>query len=250
MRLVDAGHKAMHALALGVDGHAEVSAPAQYGTHYPTLVLARLAIKRHHDVGTVDDGILGSIHVVHLKHTGLQGFLGNLRFRTPGTMLMGHPCVTLTEGHETTGILLQDDGLLLVVANHGPGLNHITVVVGPVAHIHLKGINFVLQGDGVYRGVGLGLLCIRLVHQFGTHIAIGMLHVKCRYLLAAGTKGRIGLLPKAECIINLTHTGNPFTVIAHMERFALLCLQQECGVGGIHQDVLCKHGHCCHCSQQ
>ena len=92
-------------LVAGINGDSIGSAPAQHGADYPTLVLSGLAIKRNHDVGTVTHGIAGAIDIVHFESTGLQGFLINIRFCAPSSVLMADPSIALTERHITAGIL-------------------------------------------------------------------------------------------------------------------------------------------------
>ena len=92
-------------LVVGVYGNAEIAAPAQHGSYGAAAVLLGLAVEREHYVGTILVGILGTRNVVYLEYARHERLLGHLRLRTPVSMLVAYPHVTLPDGQEGTGIL-------------------------------------------------------------------------------------------------------------------------------------------------
>lgn len=193
--LVDAHRQEVFGLIGRVYGETVGAGPAEHGAHHAALVLARLAVQRHHDVGTAGEGIAHAVGLTHLKEAVLQRLLIDVGFGPPCAVLVAHPRVATAHRQETAGILQQRDRFLLLVAYHAPGLYHVAVVVSTVAHIHHQVIGLVLHADGVKLGVGPGRLFVPDIDQFCTHVAVSVPYAEGIGIAASAGKGRVGRLP-------------------------------------------------------
>ena len=160
MQVVDAGEQGVAHLAACLQSQLVVACPAESSTNDAAAVLLRLSVERYHDLGAVVHSRAHTIVVHDDLQTGRQRLLCHASLLSPRTMEVCQPRTAtlggvalaqslLPEGHHAAGILLQFDGFLLAVANHGPSLYDVALVVGPVAEVHVEVVLLVLQcNDG------------------------------------------------------------------------------------------------------
>ena len=147
MQVVDTCQQGVAIFSACLDAQFIVACPTQGSTNHASAVLLRFTIERYHHLSTVVHCCAHAIVVDNHLQTCCQGFFCHTGLLSPGTMKMREPGSLLSEGHHTTGILLQFDGLFLAIANHRPGLNHIALVVGFIIEVHEEVVFLILQGD-------------------------------------------------------------------------------------------------------
>ena len=143
----DSGIELVIVRCTGVETELIVAAVAQSRPDYPSVILARFSIEGNHHLGVLGLGIPDTVLVLNNLDTPLKSLLCDPALIGPASVEMAHP--DIPAAHRQAGRVKTGQGhrLLLTVFNFSPGLDHIHILVSPVADCDCQRIDSVLQQD-------------------------------------------------------------------------------------------------------
>ena len=125
-----------------------VAAITQGSPNDGTGILRRLAIQREHYLRMGSMRVAHAVLVLDAQYTAVEGLLDQASFISPCTVQVAYPHVPHADGEEGRIELPEHDGLLGVVEDLCPGLDHVDVLEGLVEDLDTEIIYLVLEGHG------------------------------------------------------------------------------------------------------
>ncbi len=230
----------MVSLSIGsIDTYLIVATPAKHSTNGASATLLRFAVQREHHFGSIAVSIASAISIAYDFQTRCERFLRRHSLSSPVAMHMSEPHIATAQCQLSTIKALQRDGTLLLVRNLRPCLYHIHRGVSLVIEFHGDWLQFIFHRDDGHAGISL----IASLHirdsEFKIDITINMLYLESRQMYHIHrTEGWHGREIKViASVSDLPRIGNLRAIISHAQVFALIGLEQHCGVGCAHLNL-------------
>lgn len=151
---------------------------------------------------------------------------------------MRQPRVAPADGHVGRCEPVERHGFLLRVADLGPRLDHLAVVVGLVEERHEKRVVLVLHGDGGGFGAVPAVARHRLDSQFERHRTVAVRRLNGYLAVTLGAELRVGRIAERRSAgEDVVGRGDARSEILEQRGFAFFCRQQQRGIPGREQDV-------------
>lgn len=154
---------------------------------------------------------------------------------------MADPYIAAPDGQHGRCEGGQGDDTLLLVADGGPYLDHIHVVVGTVVEIDRDGVDGVFQTDGRHGRMAFVLGGQTRGHQCRREVAVGMTHGKGGFGGRVEAIGGIGIHPAIAWILQtLCIAGaQPLSEVDILRCVSFVGLDDEAHVFGLNGHCLC-----------
>ena len=124
------------------------------------------------------------------------------------------------------------------MADLGPRLDHLAVVVGLVEERHEKRVVLVLHGDGGGFGAVPAVARHRLDRQFERHRTVAVRRLNGYLAVTLGAELRVGRIAERRSAgEDVVGRGDARSEILEQRGFAFFCRQQQRGIPGREQDV-------------
>ena len=236
--LVDAREEVRGVGVVVVQGDAVVAGPGQRAADDAACQLPGASVERDHQRGVVALRVAHAVLVLEHLHAVGQRFFVEVAFRSPCAVEMRQPRVAPADGHVGRCEPVERHGFLLRVADLGPRLDHLAVVVGLVEERHEKRVVLVLHGDGGGFGAVPAVARHRLDSQFERHRTVAVRRLNGYFAVTLGAELRVGRIAERRSAgEDVVGRGDARSEILEQRGFAFFCRQQQRGIPGREEDV-------------
>ena len=219
-------------MILRVVGHGLeliVAAVFQCRTDDGTRILLSLAVEREHHLGMVGMRIAYAIIVADNELAWLQLLVAQLSLGSPCTREVAHPYIATADRKHGRSEGGQGNDALFAVADFGPRLNHIHILVGTILQVHLYIIYRILEMDGGKGGICLLLHVAARSHESRREITVAMAHSECSLCRSVQSIGWISIHSSVGSHLQILQVGSIQlgSEVEILSRFAVLHIEDE-----------------------